>query len=624
MDREDNIELLKLEFLDKEFSEDKLNLLCIAINEFDSLFGKYIPRNKLIELAKSNINEIEYVESFKNKTWLGVYYKDLKKIALRDNMNKEEQKSVFFHEFIHAILKDKRFAKKYKIEELEENGAEVYLGIGLDEGFTQYVTEIRNAAFFNDRNHISVTYPILTEQIRNLANLIGQDKFLDIGFNNPEKLKNEIALEDGLSDEYDYYSLRGAFDVILSEEKNIYMYRNNYLLKNLFNYNTNKLVQAKSTIIEQLQNILLRKPISTIEEFNTIYSEITKYCDQLDTPKSVNILSQLIPKVDELINEGLTLEEILNNAEEIFKYFYQGFTTVNEFKALSSEEKLEKLTDESFYNSLKDLDLDECYEDFGEELLAELANSIGPKGSKDAAITFFTSLKMGLAQKIKDNGYNIDRLSLEYIQLDSGDLSFGSLKEIISLYDTDIDKKTYLGSYMIGDKLEEFNGTISKEEKEELVKTHPELNEMNIISSESGDKLAILGEKYMFLDNKDGTIANREEYEYCQSYLEIQQNRIKDIEKNLERLEEVSAPRIIIDKTKEEIEEVNKKINSIVNRSPKISGIPFFIPGTSPAKIDLAEFVKNALTEVSTDESKRAYDIENQKMVHKGEKENDK
>lgn len=80
MDKEELIKLLKQEFKDKNFDEYSLNLLCNAIYEFDSLFGKYMSRERVVELAKKNINSIEVVEKFEKKALsehIIVYKKEL-------------------------------------------------------------------------------------------------------------------------------------------------------------------------------------------------------------------------------------------------------------------------------------------------------------------------------------------------------------------------------------------------------------------------------------------------------------------------------------------------------------------------------------------------------------------
>ena len=79
MDKEELIKLLKQEFKDKNFDEYSLNLLCNAIFEFDSLFGKYMSRERVVELVKNNINSILFTEELS------------KKIILENILAKEEK-----------------------------------------------------------------------------------------------------------------------------------------------------------------------------------------------------------------------------------------------------------------------------------------------------------------------------------------------------------------------------------------------------------------------------------------------------------------------------------------------------------------------------------------------------
>ena len=51
------MEELKEIFKDKNFNEETLNLIGNFIEEFDELFGKYVPRDELIKRINENLNE---------------------------------------------------------------------------------------------------------------------------------------------------------------------------------------------------------------------------------------------------------------------------------------------------------------------------------------------------------------------------------------------------------------------------------------------------------------------------------------------------------------------------------------------------------------------------------------
>ena len=305
MDKEELIKLLKQEFKDKNFDEYSLNLLCNAIFEFDSLFGKYMSRERVVELVKNNINSILFTEELSKKNNLGEYSRQRGEIRIRIAQNEEVIKSVFFHEFIHAIMNYNDFGEIFSIEDNNEDNKFIYKGEGLVEGFTQYITKIRDKAFSSLQLN---TYPILTEQVENLSRLIGKDKFLNIGFNSPEDIANVLFKNHAKTPfevqfaEEDYYEFLSAFDVILQEESRIYLTKKNgamvnFIEKFLEQKNHNQLIEAKETIIRTFEELLLNKPISSIEEFNRIYLELTKYCNQLGTKPNEKILTALTKKL---------------------------------------------------------------------------------------------------------------------------------------------------------------------------------------------------------------------------------------------------------------------------------------------------------------------------------------
>ena len=212
-------ELVKRELADKQFDKKRIELISGTIDEFDDLFGKYVNKQELIRRLKEYLKNIKFEQELPGNA-LGAFNEEKKEISILETLSEQEMKSVFFHEFVHCITYDPQkgtcgFREKY--ESYDEDGSVYYVGHGLNEGFTQYVTRIRDEKYFPEK--LIISYPILSEQVGNLAELIGEDRFLDIGFNNPQELPNEI----GDINQVEYDNFLENFDVIWDKEKDIYV-----------------------------------------------------------------------------------------------------------------------------------------------------------------------------------------------------------------------------------------------------------------------------------------------------------------------------------------------------------------------------------------------------------------
>ena len=292
---------------DKHFDERTLQLISNAVQEFEDLFGKIVPRDEVIRRIKENVDEVVFEHQFDEKSTKGRYFPEEKKIYLAETNDEEQLKSSFFHEIVHCITTDREkntvgFSRTLEVEDLDET--RVVMCHGLTEGFTQYVTKIRDKKYAPNLKKIS--YPILSEQVGNLAELIGEDKFLDIGFNRPNDLSQELGLIDEFGNDIDAEEFYEAFDVIWLKEKEIYREKLFYESKygNLINdildvqdTDSDGLRYAKSLIIKTLNKILLSKPVTTVEEFNSAYLTICKYSKQLNMPKDVSLFRNLLDQV---------------------------------------------------------------------------------------------------------------------------------------------------------------------------------------------------------------------------------------------------------------------------------------------------------------------------------------
>ena len=83
----------------------------------------------------------------------GTYDKNLKKITIKEGMDEETIKSVVFHEMSHAIMNKGvfiGFGKEYVAEDIGQ--FKITTAVGLTEGFTQYITNLRNESYYNGEN----------------------------------------------------------------------------------------------------------------------------------------------------------------------------------------------------------------------------------------------------------------------------------------------------------------------------------------------------------------------------------------------------------------------------------------------------------------------------------------
>ena len=209
-------------FKEEKYNDTTLSYIFIFAREFDELFGKYVSREEVLKRIKENLNfDIEFVEKFHGDT-VGTYDRNEKKIKLKSSLDEEQMKSVFFHEMVHCLTAHGEytgFARKYSTEA----GVSIITATGLTEGFTQFVTQKRDERFnFKKKGR---SYPILTDLTKSLADIIGEDVFLDVAFNYPEKL-TEMLEESKLNlDFMDCQHFLENFDIIKQNEKNMLMSR---------------------------------------------------------------------------------------------------------------------------------------------------------------------------------------------------------------------------------------------------------------------------------------------------------------------------------------------------------------------------------------------------------------
>jgi len=561
-------------FADKNFDEKSLQLISNFIKEFDDLFGKYVPRDELIKRIKDNLDDIVFEHEFEKKSIKGGYTLEERKIYLAEN-DEENLMGTFFHEMIHCITAQREtgtsgFSKKLYSEDL--TNVEFITCHGLTEGFTEYVTQQRTQKYAPDLKRTS--YPILAEQVGNIAELIGEDTFLDIGFNRPDNINQELELEDeyGIVDD-DFYD---AFDVIWQEEKEIYQKRpsnlsnEEKLFMGIFGIKpkiqeSKHLKFAKMIIIDKLKEISQKKPITNVEQFNREYWRICAYAEQLGTEIELHFFDSLLEQLNNLQQSGKKMDEILEEIPYDLRALIKGNKVVKKF--YQSSQKVELLTQKSFLEQLEKTGILDSQ--FCEKFLAQMAGSIIQTDSKERNLALFNQLIMGLAQIIKDRGYNINTLAIEYIDFKNSSI-FDLINNtmLFNLYDTNTEKCTYLSTFCYSDdedEIQEFTPHLV--DKEKIIEEYPNLKNATILSTKLGEILAYKGDNEYIFINGEGRICISKEITYCPSRIDVLQQKLNKRIAQLQRLTQLRAPDAIVNRQKELVEIVLLEIKQIQSQS---------------------------------------------------------
>ena len=133
--------------LREKYTDDyTINMFTNFVLEFQECFSNIMTTEEVIRRIKKNIfDNILIVEEFENKNLDGRYddgYIQLKKSSTE---NERYVKYLLFHEMLHAITSVR-----------DENGEEIMMdfsnfkkgyGYALNEGMTEYLTQIRNERF---------------------------------------------------------------------------------------------------------------------------------------------------------------------------------------------------------------------------------------------------------------------------------------------------------------------------------------------------------------------------------------------------------------------------------------------------------------------------------------------
>lgn len=318
---------------------------------------------------------------------------------------------------IHAIMNRGKFVgfeKDYAVLDLGK--LEVTTAVGITEGFTQYVTNIRDEVYYKGTRE-TVSYPILTELTGELIELIGKEEFLDMAFNSPDNLTNLMYKKTSLEEDVlGADDIINNFDVIWKNEKTLYRNRENSLLKAIFgkdmykyeedNKNT-QLSSAKSEIINFFITNLLPTEINDIEEFERIYRKIEKYNEQLNYGGNFETFNLLFGKLEQI--DGSIEEKMFKLPADISAEIKLKLK-VDTFLRKEPQEQLEIIADPEYEDDC------EIYESkFEEHYIRKILLSVFGHQFKMSNESIYSILNSGLAKIIIDRNYNTKTLSIEQI-----------------------------------------------------------------------------------------------------------------------------------------------------------------------------------------------------------------
>lgn len=561
-------------FKDKNFDEFTLKYIHNFIEEFDSLFGKYISKDEIINRIKENLNHsFEYADL--DKGIKGTHNPKDKRIKLSNKIkNENDLKSVIFHEMIHCITNRDGitgFECKYVSDDLEEK---IYTAHGLTEGFTQYVTQLRNEKY--NPKASKKTYPILTEQVENLVDILGEEAFLDVAFNSPNDLYQLMCDKKLITDRLEFQEFLDCFDVLWEHEKEIYNQNNKTKELRIFEEmfgkkkENDELHRAKSDIINTYLSSIKEKPIDSIDELQSIYERIELYSRQLSSEDNIRNYTVLFDKVDELVAKGIDREELLSGLDGELKDIIYERQEVQEFLNLSPEERLRKMNNNNdFYDMISESRFADYYktkiveEQFGIDL-SHLSKDIrenvfGDIGEPNYATErLFDNLVWGLAGEIINKNYDINKLSIEFID-------FGIESGVLyNLYESDgIDTK-YLATYSDINTESQFSElrVVAKEErKTQILDSNEDIPQDAVLfTDENGCVLAYLGDdEYIYIDDEGEEYSNDGEVNYNYNKIEV---LYKALEKRLSRYKffEKNGVKAVMETAAESIKKSYKEI----------------------------------------------------------------
>ncbi len=564
-------------FKDKDFSEEELSYLGNAINEFDEVFGDFVSREELIEKAKSTIDKIEFTENLDSTSTgaIGCCVLKDKKIQIMKDLEVEELKSIFFHEFLHAIVSDGRntgFDREYQTIDFDGESKFYLVGIGWNEGFVQMMTQERDKKVAN--KVVSKGYPILTEFVTKFTNLLGKNELIDLYFNHADCfLEFMYEKTDSFGEEFLMH-----FDVIRKHEREIFSKKMEsqddfFAMFNLgkFDINNDKLKRAQERIMQIYIDALMKDRIESPTELQNTLNNISEMYKVLSKTISVHTIQRIIEQSnpDILGNlEGLEWEtQVLVNSGIEFKKFME----------LDTSEKIKMLMENEFGDSYYELGYDypSLMEEYFSSIVTELYERRRDFSKEDLCEWLFHF--RGVARYIDENNLSFENLKIEYNNyLHEAVFELYNLSEngeyekvstlFVDEHSENHDTREY--TQVESERLAELRERINKEYSIEIIEAVEDQNGNYIVYDDNGQVFVSteFNEMERPLETKNFESINELE-------LEITKKRIENMTTRLRKHQEMQAPEIIIQQAREALEQILREkervLESIRNATRK-------------------------------------------------------
>lgn len=304
----------------------------------------------------------------------------------------------------------------------------------------------------------------------------------------------------------------------------------------------------------------MSEPITTVEEFNEAYAKIYTYASQLDLEIEASLFEKLLGQVKNLQKSGKSMEEMLAEMPENLRGLVKLNQIFEDFKKEDKDGRIELLTQNEFLDRLYDEEIIDS--PFRKHFFRKMGSRIIATYSQERDYDLFNQLRRGLAQIIKDRGYNVDTLSLEDINFEE---VYGT--SVFNLYSNTTEESVYLGTFMddTGDFYE--MSLCDDKKKEEIVSKYPEMKDGIILTTKSGKVISYHGGEEYKLVTWDG-IAESEEIEYHPSELEVWQQKLQQRIQQLKTTSQIeNVPDIIIRNSKKLVQDASRIIEQIQNKS---------------------------------------------------------
>ena len=398
-------------FRDKQFSEETLQYLEVFINEFEELFGKYVPREELIEMIKRNVNKIEFKEELdcKSQDAMGCYNLKEKKIQISSRLKGERIEATLFHEMLHAIAYDRKgtgFLRIYMVDKMPNINPAI-IGMGWNEGFVELLTKERNRRFIKNYNEKPGT---LEQLVKLFGDLFGQEELRDIYFNRPNELIEYLGKRGA-----DYSTFLTDFDEIYDERNSIDRARfsmtvgggkDTSMSKNLY---SEELLEALERVIQVYLNAVLKERIENPEQLNIIFKNIIQLHDALALPVDMTTIQKALQTINPEIIKNLDgLDPEVRGTIKIGLLY-------DEFKKLKLNDKIAMLANgKSIYSELEEYELNTSLSD---ELLSKLVSELyqGDEMIDTSELTEEWIKDFSyVAQYVIDNDLSFENLRIEY------------------------------------------------------------------------------------------------------------------------------------------------------------------------------------------------------------------